>query len=533
MTNEIKFQKQDIGGELLPILTTGLYHDAFDTLREYIQNSIDAKAHEITLKIDPDQIVLADNGNGMSSKVARRAIRLGISDKNPTTNVGFRGIGIYSSFNMCDEVKIYTKADGDDAYLIHFDFKQIRHEIKKEQERRKSDLDSRLCLEDLLNNSVRITTLPEGKIETKGTKVVLIGVLNTVFERLNNWDEVVSYLEKVVPLPFKDGFGPAKEIEKEFKEQDYPVVALKLEMGDRTENIFRPYTNDMFSNGGKHPVKFIKLKYKGQSFGFAWICLNDARTYLRSKPLRGLLIKKFGFSISDRTFLEPYFPRTVFYRRMTGEIIIQNDQLIPNAARSDFEYNSTRQDFYTYLPQLVGEVSKWADKIQADDIAQEVFFNVIEELQKINTQLPAARRNKETMLLFNNQLQNITRELAKHITRLRELAPDRVRDAEDLLNNSKKIVESALTETRASAKKLEKEIAASLAKRKVKISDEERARVRKTPSSIIELADSFDLLRDQDVRLFITFLDQNVIQEHLSDKDYKEAIANLLRALEE
>lgn len=111
MAGEIRFEKHDIGGELLPILTTGLYRDALDTLREYIQNSLDAKAKEIFLEIDSDQIVITDDGDGMSKDIARKAIRLGISDKNPINNVGFRGIGIYSSFNMCDYSRSLVTAE--------------------------------------------------------------------------------------------------------------------------------------------------------------------------------------------------------------------------------------------------------------------------------------------------------------------------------------------------------------------------------------------------------------------------------------
>jgi len=41
MSEKIRFDKKDIGAELLSILTTGLYRDTLDTLREYIQNGID------------------------------------------------------------------------------------------------------------------------------------------------------------------------------------------------------------------------------------------------------------------------------------------------------------------------------------------------------------------------------------------------------------------------------------------------------------------------------------------------------------
>ena len=109
MKSKIKFGKEDIGGDILPILTTGLYRDVLDTLREYIQNSIDARPKRIELVIDPDTIMVSDNGQGMSAEEARNAIKLGISAKNPAANVGFRGIGVYSAFNLCNTLNIFTR----------------------------------------------------------------------------------------------------------------------------------------------------------------------------------------------------------------------------------------------------------------------------------------------------------------------------------------------------------------------------------------------------------------------------------------
>jgi HSP90 family molecular chaperone len=71
MTKRIHFSKTDIGGEILPILTTGLYRDSLDALREYIQNSIDAGAKSVNLVIDPDTVAVTDDGDGMSESEAR------------------------------------------------------------------------------------------------------------------------------------------------------------------------------------------------------------------------------------------------------------------------------------------------------------------------------------------------------------------------------------------------------------------------------------------------------------------------------
>ena len=123
----VHFSREDIGGEILPILTSGLYRDTLDCLREYIQNAIDAGAAKVRLFVDPDVVSIVDDGAGMDSTEARKAIRLGISEKSPLINIGFRGIGIYSGFNLCDSLEIFTKsAEEQVTYRLFFDFKQIR-----------------------------------------------------------------------------------------------------------------------------------------------------------------------------------------------------------------------------------------------------------------------------------------------------------------------------------------------------------------------------------------------------------------------
>ncbi len=130
MVDRIEFQKEDIGAEILPILTTGLYRNALDTLREYIQNSIDAKATKIELVVDPDVVSIRDDGAGMIEASARRAIRLGISEKSPLDNVGFRGIGIYSALNLCDQLVMHTRARRQKTgYMLQFEFKRMRDEL--------------------------------------------------------------------------------------------------------------------------------------------------------------------------------------------------------------------------------------------------------------------------------------------------------------------------------------------------------------------------------------------------------------------
>lgn len=304
MAKKINFKKEDIGGEILPILTTGLYRNVLDTVREYVQNSIDAEAQKLSIVINPDLITISDDGIGMTFEEARKAIKLGISEKNPLKNVGFRGIGIYSAFNLCDELHIYTRSRLEDqCNIIHFNFKGMREALIKDQEERKRGNPSHLYLERLLEDTVYVDIDSSNTVKSQGTKSIMSGLLLDVYQQVNNWDDVVTYLRDVIPLPFDPNFRYASEIGKKFRDEDYRVIPIQLQIGNRTEDIYRPYSNYMFAHGGEHPPKYFNISTSSkEKFGFGWVCINDARQVLKNEKLRGLLIKKFGFSISDRLF---------------------------------------------------------------------------------------------------------------------------------------------------------------------------------------------------------------------------------------
>ena len=298
----VRFSREDIGGELLPILTRGLYRDTLDCLREYIQNAIDAGASRVQIFVDPDVVSVADDGSGMDADQARKAMRLGISEKNPLVNIGFRGIGIYSDLIYATHWRYSPNQMGDDiTYRLFFDFKQIRRELLAEQERRNQGEPPSLYLQRLLEESVFMEPTQNDVIEHHGTRVIMSGLLPEAYRRINEWDDVVDYLQNVVPLPFNPEFKFGEAIEEKFEKEDYRVVPLTLQIGDRSQSLHRPYTDSVFRFGGLHPPEFFDLREGRQNFGFAWVCVNDARETIKDLNIRGLLIKKFGFSIGRQT----------------------------------------------------------------------------------------------------------------------------------------------------------------------------------------------------------------------------------------
>lgn len=524
MSEKIRFNKKDIGAELLSILTTGLYRDTLDTLREYIQNGIDAGATKMSIKITPDTITIDDNGQGMTETIARHAIRLGISDKNPVTSVGFRGIGIYSAFNLCNSAAVYSKAVGDREYRITFDFKKIRHELAKDQERRKASQPSELYLEKVLEDSVYIEKSSEGIIsQDSGTKILFSNLLADVYQRLNDWTEVTTYLQDVVPLPFRQDFAHKDVIEQKILSAGEKIIALSLAIGSTKGEVYRPYYNAMFTHGGLYDPKFFDM----DDYGFAWISINDSRNVLKDKNLRGLLIKKYGFSIANRTYLEPYFQRVVFNRRITGELIIRHPNLIPNAARSDFEHNSTREAFMRTLPKFIISISRWANEIQEEEKAREVLGEVYDELIELNKTLPQKRRNPDDMLIINVRLSNLKDEILKpHEKRLERIEPARLKEMKALLHECIVFVHSELASSRSRKKNIENLIATSVA-REAKEKDVVHKRSEEKFETLTVLLEAFGINIDKDFKEVITYIDDDILKEYLDETQYKEALRQL------
>ena len=117
-----------IGAFVLETLTTGMYTNPLDTLREYVQNSFDSirqaensgllvkGAGRIEMLIDPQKRILRirDNGLGIPAGLAHsRLMNIGMSEKTIDSNVGFRGIGRLAGIAYSDKLSFRTQFSGE------------------------------------------------------------------------------------------------------------------------------------------------------------------------------------------------------------------------------------------------------------------------------------------------------------------------------------------------------------------------------------------------------------------------------------
>ena len=393
----MKLSKFDIGAEIISIITKGMYPDPKDALREYIQNGVDAQGQNLQVKIRQESIVIKDDGKGMNHSVLRNAVRVGISDKNPTKNVGFMGIGIYSSFHLCEKMTIYTRGTDDIPNKLEVNFGKMKSILENQKERRLSGqikteelIDLQTILEDCILLSEN-KTLNSEEFPNKGTVVELTGIEPEFYTALSNFDEVADYLRNVIPLHFnQNNFQYANQIETEIirlcdeKKQKFEIINLSLQVNSQIENLYRPY-NDVDFNKDVAPQtpSFFPIEKNGVFFGIAWGCLNSVRKKLDNKNLRGFILKKQGFSIGNREGLIKFFPKgNTFFDRYSGEIIIVNSKILPNASRNDVEYSPLRSLFYEALTDAANKFDGKGQEYQEYTKGDDELANLLAEFKQ-------------------------------------------------------------------------------------------------------------------------------------------------------
>lgn len=539
--------KHHIGGELISILTRGMYPDPRDTLREYVQNGVDADAKSIDIKIRGDSIVVEDNGHGMDEQTMLKAIRVGISDKNPKIDVGFRGIGIYSSFHLCDKLHIYSKAKKDTPYLLLFDFKGMRSILELQQTARlKGNLtgDELVDLQSLLEKHIEFKKIePERFSKETGTRVEMINLDPTFFKSLSKFNEVAEYLRQVVPLHFNpEKFKWAKQIENEISEickehkSEFNLIDLILQVDTRIEKLYRPYGDELFETEPLKP-RFKPVKTRNYFFGVAWGCLNSTRNKISDRELRGFLIRKQGFAIGKRSDVAKYFGRTTYFDRYVGEIIIVHPDLLPNAPRTDFEISSLRALFYETLSDVATYYNEIANDYQEFTKGDDELDRAISTLKELEANISFQSENLEQLIETIVRARSIREQIKGRLKR-RVLREERIKEAENIVKSAEaleKEIQNFINKTQKGVKVREEKPPEIKSLERIKKLPEVKPRKEgRMPENLPDLFDALGLSVSEDAKKALEIIDEKFIQAVAGNRaEYLLIIKNLKEELED
>jgi molecular chaperone HtpG len=351
-----------IGAKILDVLTTGMYPDALDALREYVQNSYDAIRRaeraeilkpnfgEVVVVVDTERqrVTIRDNGIGISAVEARTTLlSIGASKKRIGLDAGFRGIGRLAGLVYCDKL-VFSTAYKDEPFQteLTFDAAAIRAAIATTSPTLQDE-----TAVDLLMRMTRHRRL-DREPGAPFFEVKLVGVNPKACPFLNA-DEVRPYLRQVAPVEFNmQAFAYAhSEINPFLEAHDAKrTINLTLEVEGRQEPVKKPYkTYQQAGAGQQNRVEIVAIELmKDPSDPPRWIAwiskAQDLKGVIVNDEVRGIRLRANNIQVGDyRTFSRIFEKVQKSYSRMngyySGEVHILDTAVVPNSRRDYFEDN--------------------------------------------------------------------------------------------------------------------------------------------------------------------------------------------------
>jgi len=419
-----KFQlkPEDIGGELLPILSKGLYTDPLHAVREYVQNSVDANAQNALVQLTGNAVLISDDGKGMGWPDLIEARRFGVSHKNSQEHVGFRGIGLYSAFDLCNRLLITSSVEGEPfENVLVFDFGGMKSLLKRARDARTEQPPLHTLLEDFSE----FKRIPADEA-SHGTVVQLEDVESFHLGRLKDEEALKSYILKTLPVAFDELFEHRDKIQSTLAAEvpGFKAVRIVLEItpGKRIV-VAKPAIPNL-----SEPVFSVIHDPTGRKIAVIWSCLNGAdgkrqqipdgmdkktkdKTFV---PFRGFVYKVKGFSIGDNTRLQNLFARSTLYSWYTGEVYVTDENVRPNTERDEFESSPAYDYLKTKVEESLGVLEANAGTFQAQGRAAELFNRHNERLVELERDIKAGvGRNHEHWSELKAIVQELTKQQGK------------------------------------------------------------------------------------------------------------------------
>jgi hypothetical protein len=362
--------KEYVGASLLDIVSGALYAQVLDVVREYIQNAFDAKARRVHIVLRDQEIWIRDDGAGLDQAMLDQARKVAVSAKKPG-DVGFRGIGVYSSYNVADSLELITRPrGGSGVYVLRIDFAEMR----AERERREAD--PSLGVLSLVDALEQFTVIEDfvGKVPLDDNKAFALIRLTNPADHLKDAlaDEsgLTAYLQAAIPLAFPKGHRHAKQIQKQLAAKGIelrrihvaltPVGANPREV-KASVHFFADAYEDLL------PPAVRELRRNGKRLAVLWYCVHRKPTVLPKGVPAGFQARLNGFGIGDPSLARRFWGRAgagILYRHLIGEIHALDPRLRPSAERSQFEDSQARREFEAELAKALDDVEDWIQKRQ-------------------------------------------------------------------------------------------------------------------------------------------------------------------------
>ena len=348
MMIDIKF-----GVNIVEIVTSGLYPNALDTFREYIQNATDAiddavKAGilqegdgQIEIAIDKNarRITIEDNGIGISA--ARDFVRImsniGNSDKTLKSDRGFRGIGRLGGLAYCKTLIFSTKVAGE---------KKISTlTINAEKLRETFFSPNKYLAEQVLSANMIFDTLDSTDLNEHFFRVELIDVTHV---DLLDVKKVRNYLSFVAPVTYSPQFHFQTEIYKHAAALNFTITEYTINVNG--EPLSKEYKTTVRTRNGEDEIFNVSFhdfyNANGNLIAWSWIGLSTFKgvinpTKKNPNHMRYIRLRQKNIQIGDEKVFQnrKLFSEDRGVTYFIGEVHTVDPNLRPNSRRDYFEEN--------------------------------------------------------------------------------------------------------------------------------------------------------------------------------------------------
>jgi len=464
-----------IGAFVLETLTTGMYTNPLDTLREYIQNSFDAirEAERLNLlssgsgriKISIDErtrtLVLRDNGTGIpQNDIQSRLVNIGMSAKSIHTDAGFRGIGRLAGIAYCKRLTFKTQADGEyEVSTVEFDCDQLRHAMSPKMRQVKE-------LVEIISNYATIskekTRKKEHFFEVRLESVIEAG------QPFLDWKLINTYLSQIAPVGLDtQSFPYAGVFDKWLREHNItiPKVSIIINAGTINYQIFKPYRKITYTTKReRHKIHVKGIRFSPddaspESLFWGWYAETNCPGTFGDDMVAGFRLRKANIGIGmAEPMTEIFSTASESYARLNkyfmGEIHIQDPNVIPNARRDGFEDSPEWTEIRKQLVDFALELSREAYQLsKARNLDIERLISAAEK------EVVSAEKKKKTGFASKDEKRKVLEKIDRQIGRL-DAAKKADRDKVELdeINRAYKELQKARTaieqETQFTAHKL-------------------------------------------------------------------------------
>lgn len=367
-----------IGSFLLESITTGMYGERKNAIREYVQNGFDAiqsalggkilKAGKgkITLTAGSNNLIIHDNGIGLAQRVAVSTLTaVGASRKERGQQAGFRGIGRLAGIAFANGLQFRTKAAGDNVETVVFiDCEELREGMLSS---------SRKAAADLLSECTKWEHRKAQNPDDHFFEVSLLDLTSPPVEATDTL-QLCQFLSQVAPVDFHPDFaqfrkqildGAAKLAAhpraplKEAAEEDgdeasileripFDHVAVLVRDGEAApeQPIYKPYRATMPVTGNKS-VGLTKVTLHNSDQTGAWWGWIGHKTNpgdYTEGTVAGIRFRVKNIQIDGSDLIRDVpvtnETKSTFGRWsnwFVGEIHVDPEAVVPNARRDNFE----------------------------------------------------------------------------------------------------------------------------------------------------------------------------------------------------